>query len=855
MRQKIIMGIVLATVLFLGAGLYIIASIEKGTAAIDNLVMLHQVEILREHLLLRIKGVQINLMSVAIEGATQQKLQSTLATTTMLTAFTQECTGCHHEAETMQRLRELDGHVRSYQDSVVGALNLVEKGKGAIPELYDASIQGDHVIEHVESMIMGTSQKLESRTRETLAQVNRMKGFIIGLLAVGPLFTVMLGLLFLRSVTRPITRLLGAINKIEHGELDFQVKGFRDEFREVGNAFNRMAASLKDQVARAQSSEQRYRTLFHNAGDAIFVFELEGDDPGRIVEANKAAAEMHGYTLEEIAGLNIIRDIDSDTDADLAPERMERIFKGEWIQTELQHRRKDGSLFPLEISAGMVEFEGKRYVLAFDRDITERKRSERRLRLFSEAVEAAREGIQLVGLDGKILYSNKAVEDIYGISPVELEGTDVGRMNADPGLAEREILPALMQDGAWQGEIDVRHKDGTTFPISLSTSVIREQGGRPIALVGIIRDITENKRMEQDLIRAKEDWENTFDTITDMITIHDNDYNIIRANKAARENLGLPSLTDGEVKCYHCYHGTDKPQKGCVCHERASEAREIYEPHLGRYLEMRSIPRFEGGVRMGQILIARDVTDRRRTQRALQRADRMEMVGIMAAGLAHEIKNPLAGIKVTMEVLSNELELPPEDKALVARVVDEIRRIETLMKGLLDFARPPKPVMTPVKLDEFIKKALAFLIKFPQFQGPDKPAISVVQDIPEDLPTVLIDGMQMQQVFMNLVYNAINVMPNGGTLTISCVHAEERGMAVIRFKDTGPGIPPGDLNRIFEPFYTTSPKGTGLGLSISRQLVEHHGGSLKAENSPEGGAEFTVTLPVAERSSTSLVEA
>jgi len=848
MKQKILLGIIVATVLFMGAGLYIVSSIDKGTAAIDNLVMLHQVEILREHLLLRVKGVQINLMSIAIEGGSFEKMESTIASTAMLSGISEECTRCHHAPNTTAQLKEMHGYVLAYQRMVTDSLKRGEQGEILVRDIFDATMIGDEVIQHVEDMIMGTSQKLESHTRDTLTQVSRMKWLVGFLLLVGPVFTMALGYVLMRSVTHPIHRLLKAIRMIEGGDLGSQVTDLKDEFRVVGDAFNRMARSLREQMARAQASEERYRALFHNAGDAVFVFEMEGDNRGRIVEANKAAAAMHGYTQDELIGLNIITDLDVKEDADLAPARMERIARGEWVQAEIHHRRKDGSVFPMEISAGVVEVNGKRHVLAFDRDITERKKNERRLRLFSEAVEAARDGIQLVGLDGKILYSNSAIKDIYGFTPAELEGRNVGSVNADPDLAEREIIPGLMQSGEWEGEVEVVHKDGNTFPIFLSTSVVRDARERPIALVGIIRDITERKQMERLLIEAKDDWEDTFDTITDMITIHDTDFNIIRANRAARERLGLPPLGKTEVKCYHYYHGLDQPQNGCICMHQTEETSEIYEPHLKSFLELRGIPRYKDKRLIGHIHIARDVTERRRAQRALQRAERMEMVGVMAAGLAHEIKNPLAGIKISMEVLVDELELGPEDKALFSKVIDEIRRIETLMKGLLDFARPPKPKAAPVPLSQFLDRSLAFVAKFPQFSTPGKSAITIRQEYSGDLPTVLIDEMQMQQVFMNLVYNAMNVMEGGGTLTISAEHDEEKAITITRFKDTGPGIPEENLRRIFQPFFTTCPKGTGLGLSISRQLVEQHGGALTAENNPEGGAVFALTLPVAERS-------
>ncbi len=137
-----------------------------------------------------------------------------------------------------------------------------------------------------------------------------------------------------------------------------------------------------------QESEKRYRTLFESAGDAIFILDAEGDTPGRIVAANRAAAEMHGYTVKELSALNIA-DLDGPSDAKKVKERIRRILGGEWLKAEVMHRRKDGTLFPVEISAGLLEIENRKYVFAFDRDITERKEHEReRENLIQELKEA-----------------------------------------------------------------------------------------------------------------------------------------------------------------------------------------------------------------------------------------------------------------------------------------------------------------------------------------------------------------------------------------------------------------------------------------------------------------------------------
>ena len=147
----------------------------------------------------------------------------------------------------------------------------------------------------------------------------------------------------------------------------------------MATSFNEMLEALKENLHQTQESERRYRALFESAGDAIFIVEVEGEKAGDILDANLAAAEMHGYRVEELLKLNLIKDLDApDATAD-APQRVERMLKGEWIKDEILHRKKDGSMFPVEISAGLIEYMGRRYILAIDRDISERKRMERML--------------------------------------------------------------------------------------------------------------------------------------------------------------------------------------------------------------------------------------------------------------------------------------------------------------------------------------------------------------------------------------------------------------------------------------------------------------------------------------------
>jgi signal transduction histidine kinase len=227
----------------------------------------------------------------------------------------------------------------------------------------------------------------------------------------------------------------------------------------------------------------------------------------------------------------------------------------------------------------------------------------------------------------------------------------------------------------------------------------------------------------------------------------------------------------------------------------------------------------------------------------MQRAEQLAVLGELAAGLAHEIKNPMAGIKVAMSVLSGEAYILPEDKVVLQKVVAEITQLEGLMKSFLNFAKPQKPRLEPVNVNQMLNTTLIFHLKHQGVGTGGFGKIEIVKEFGE-LPPTLADPTQLQQVFLNLFLNALHAMPRGGELGVrTCL--EEDGKAIrIEVSDTGSGISEDLIDKVFQPFFTTKPKGTGLGLAISRQMIEQHGGTIAVANRPGGGVLFTILLPV-----------
>ena len=233
-----------------------------------------------------------------------------------------------------------------------------------------------------------------------------------------------------------------------------------------------------------------------------------------------------------------------------------------------------------------------------------------------------------------------------------------------------------------------------------------------------------------------------------------------------------------------------------------------------------------------------EITERKRAEECRLRTERLAAMGRLAAALAHEINNPLQAISSSLELV---LDFPLEEEERLEYLQAARREIERLMAltgRVLNFARPPRVEQQPTSAADVVHDALALVSKRLDYSD-----IRVSLDLPDVLPPVLASSSQLAQVFLNLIINAIEAMPDGGELSISARLAGEQ--VEVTFTDSGPGISPDAIARLFEPFYTTKENGTGLGLATSHSIIQQHGGTLTAGNAPGGGAVFTVALPIA----------
>ncbi|VVB85344.1 Methanogenesis regulatory histidine kinase FilI [uncultured archaeon] len=337
----------------------------------------------------------------------------------------------------------------------------------------------------------------------------------------------------------------------------------------------------------------------------------------------------------------------------------------------------------------------------------------------STAVEEAPDGIQITDTDGYIIYSNKAIKKIFGFSPDEFKGKHVNEMNVDPEFASAVIIPSIKEKGHWVGELRVKRKDRKEFPILLTTSMVKDIKGEPIAFVGIIRDITELKEKEQ-------------------------------------------------------------------------------------------------------------------LEKQLLQSDKLATIGQLAAGVAHEINNPIGNISVYTQMLLNKSK-DENTKGKLRVIADEANRAALIVKGLLDFARQSEFKMESIDINKEIDNVLIIL-------NPQLKDIEVKTSF-KPLPYIFADRGQIQQVLMNLLKNSIQSITENGEIIVKTLAKHDH--VEISISDNGCGITRKDLDKIFDPFFTTKEpgEGTGLGLSISYGIIKNHKGSIEVESEVGNGTTFTIKLP------------
>jgi two-component system NtrC family sensor kinase len=354
----------------------------------------------------------------------------------------------------------------------------------------------------------------------------------------------------------------------------------------------------------------------------------------------------------------------------------------------------------------------------------------------------------------------------------------------------------------------------------------------------------ENAQLFDSVERAKSELEISFDAIQHSIFIVDTRWRIYRINKTSEEVYGRFGSLIGENYARIIY-GKEPPREDCPilsCLKNGQPVRsEGSHPRWGGYYHYYAFPVLNSeGVLERVVYYEKDATEARKLEQRLQQSERLKALGTLAAGIAHEIRNPLATINFNTQMLHRELSLDSAQHQMFEDMRQEIKKIDRIVQQVLHFARPSQPQFQPNQLNEIVTYCHE-LAKV----SLRKANLEVTLHLQDDLPLHVVDFNQISQVVMNLMINAIEAMQEeGGKLMLRTFLQHDPSALVLEVSDTGPGILAEDKERIFDPFFTRKPEGTGLGLSITRQILEKHGAYIELVSGSSAGTTFRVVFPL-----------
>jgi PAS domain S-box-containing protein len=446
----------------------------------------------------------------------------------------------------------------------------------------------------------------------------------------------------------------------------------------------------------------------------------------------------------------------------------------------------------------------------------------------------------------EFVYTNPAFQKIAGYTGEELKKMQpVLLVHPEDRMTVRlSAIQMLKGQRAQPYEFRLMTKSGEVrWGLERMTSIIYE--GKPAA-VGNFMDITERKQVEEKLGFAAQEWRTTFDSITDMISIHDKENRILRVNKAVADMLKTTPKELIGKSCHVLMHGTKEPPANCphllTLKTGKPASIEIYNPFLEATFHESTSPIFnEKGEVTGTVIVTRDVTKQKRIEEQLMLTDRLASIGELSSGIAHELNNPLTSV-IGFSQLLMEGDIPANIREDLGTVYSEAQRAASIVKNLLTFARKHAPVKQLCQINSIIEDVLRLRAYEQRVNN-----IEIINHMATGLPGIMIDHFQMQQVFLNIIVNAEFAMLEAhrkGKMTITTEKIDD--IVRISFADDGPGISEENMKRIFDPFFTTKEvgKGTGLGLSICHGIVTEHGGKIYVKSEKGLGADFIVELPL-----------
>ncbi|HYB85095.1 MAG TPA: PAS domain S-box protein, partial [archaeon] len=619
---------------------------------------------------------------------------------------------------------------------------------------------------------------------------------------------------------------------------------------------------------------------------------------GGWVDANDRLCEIFGYTREELfkkhwTELTHPEDVAKDSD------QLGKLLRGEIERYSIEKRfiRKDGRVIDAIIAINSTrDQDGKAdLVFGFVVDITERKKAEEANSRLAAIVESSDDAIIGETLDGVITSWNRGAERLYGYSAEEVNGRSISILIPSDQPEELEQVFAKIGKGELVQHYETRRKrkDGTIIDVSLTLSPVKDRAGRIVGASSIARDVTQRKRLEDEVRRYAEHLEEMIGERSEKlaksearyrrlfesspVALFEEDFSEVKRYLDELRSKGINDVRkhffehpDELVKCASMVKVTDVNETTLEMYgaksieEMRGELRRVFTAEFqDRFTEelvalgdgetrfasefdnqtlkgdtkhvsllLNVVPGYEDT--LAKVLVAIiDITERKKMEQRLQQAERLAVIGETAAMVGHDLRNPLQGMAGALHLLKQEGLSEIERNEVVQVMERSLEYADSILRDLADYSARIQLSLSDVTPKSIITGAIG-AVKVP-------PNV-VVQNLSEDQPTLRGDVSRLRRAFVNLIENAIDAMPEGGKLTLNSRQLD--GMVEISLSDTGSGIAENVAANLWKPFHTTKAKGLGLGLSISKRIVDAHGGKMSVESKAGEGTTITTCLPI-----------
>ena len=585
------------------------------------------------------------------------------------------------------------------------------------------------------------------------------------------------------------------------------------------------------------------------------------DTDGYFLRLNPAWERTLGHTREELMGKRFFDFVHPD-DLDKTRETVSILASQQKVTSfENRYHCKDGTYRWLEWSSAPA---GK-LIYACARDITERKQAEEALQnseeKFRQFFKNCPDYCYIISTEGNILHINEAALKTLGYKREELFGQPLARIYAPESLAKMEDLFTQWKESGEirDEEMVIVTRKGERRVVILNVAAVKDKDGTILHSTSVQMDITERKQMEETIKKDAEEWQTTFNSIRDLVMILDQEFKIARVNAATVSFFKLPLESILGNHCFTLMHGTSEPLEICplakMMKTKTHEETELYDERRDAWFNVSVDPIFnDKGETINIIHVVKDITERKRAEaevahaRAeLLRVERSSRLSELTASLAHELNQPLAAIlsnaQAALHFLKSDKPDLNEFQEIMQDIISDDQRAGNVIRSLRSMMKREEGEKRPTILNDILNDVIQIFRSEAIFRN-----VYIETELDGSLPPVFGDKTQLQQVVLNIVMNGAEAMsrnPPEQRKLILWTQRKDHSICVT-VRDFGPGIDKENLERVFQPFFTTKGAGFGMGLAVCSSIIKGHRGRIWAENNPDGGATFFIELPIYE---------